>query len=47
MNSKLKNSRRLSSFEAVLSLENKDRVFLISFEDVCTINELLSLAQRI
>ena len=32
-------------FEAVLSLENKDECFDF-FEDVCTINELLSLAQR-
>ena len=43
MNSKLKTPAQL--FEAVLSLENKDECFDF-FEDVCTINELLSLAQR-
>ena len=32
-------------FEAVLSLENVDECFDF-FEDVCTVNELLSLSQR-
>lgn len=32
-------------FEAVLSLENKEECYTF-FEDVCTINELLSLSQR-
>ena len=32
-------------FDAVLSLENKEECYQF-FEDVCTINELLSLAQR-
>lgn len=32
-------------FEAILTLENKDECYLF-FEDVCTVNELLSLAQR-
>lgn len=32
-------------FEAVLTLENKEECFDF-FEDVCTVNELLSLAQR-
>ncbi|MDO5422977.1 MAG: YerC/YecD family TrpR-related protein [Eubacteriales bacterium] len=32
-------------FEAILSLENKEECYLF-FEDVCTINELLSLSQR-
>lgn len=32
-------------FEAILSLENKEECYLF-FEDVCTVNELLSLSQR-
>ena len=32
-------------FDAVLKLENKEECFAF-FEDICTINELLSLAQR-
>ena len=32
-------------FEAILSLKDKDECYSF-FEDVCTINELLSLAQR-
>lgn len=32
-------------FEAILTLENKDECFEF-FEDLCTVNELLSLAQR-
>lgn len=32
-------------FDAVLSLKDKDECYTF-FEDVCTINELLSLAQR-
>ena len=32
-------------FEAVLSLENKEECYTF-FEDICTINELLSLSQR-
>ena len=32
-------------FEAVLSLKNKEECYTF-FEDVCTINELLSLSQR-
>ena len=45
MNSKLQTPAVEQLFEAVLSLENKDECFDF-FEDVCTINELLSLAQR-
>ena len=45
MNSKLKTPSVEQLFEAVLSLENKDECFDF-FVDVCTINELLSLAQR-
>lgn len=32
-------------FDAILSLENRDECYTF-FEDVCTINEILSLAQR-
>jgi len=32
-------------FEAILSLKNKEECYTF-FEDVCTINEILSLAQR-
>lgn len=32
-------------FDAILSLENKEECYRF-FEDVCTINELLSLSQR-
>lgn len=32
-------------FEAVLSLKDKEECYLF-FEDVCTINEILSIAQR-
>ncbi len=32
-------------FEAILTLENKEECFRF-FEDVCTVNELLSLSQR-
>ena len=32
-------------FDAILTLENKEDCYLF-FQDVCTINELLSLSQR-
>lgn len=32
-------------FEAIMCLKNKEECYLF-FEDVCTINELLSLSQR-
>lgn len=32
-------------FEAVLTLENKEECYRF-FEDVCTVNELVSMAQR-
>lgn len=32
-------------FEAILSLKNSDECYTF-FEDICTVNELLSLAQR-
>ena len=33
-------------FDAVLSLKSKEECYLF-FEDICTINELLSLSQRL
>ena len=33
-------------FDAVLTLDNKEECFQF-FEDLCTVNELLSLAQRL
>lgn len=32
-------------FEAILSLQNKEECYTF-FEDICTVNELLSLSQR-
>ena len=32
-------------FEAILSLENKDECYSF-FEDICTVNELVAMAQR-
>lgn len=32
-------------FDAILSLENREECYTF-FEDVCTVNELISLAQR-
>ena len=32
-------------FEGILSLENKEECYTF-FEDVCTVNEILSLSQR-
>ena len=45
MNSKLKSEAADFLFDAILSLENKEECYTF-FEDVCTINELLSLSQR-
>lgn len=45
MNSKLKTPAVEQLFDAILSLENKEECFAF-FEDICTINELLSLSQR-
>ena len=46
MNKKIKTPAVEKLFEAVLSLENMEECFDF-FEDICTINELLSLSQRI
>lgn len=45
MNRKLKTSIIDNLFEAILSLETQEDCYRF-FEDVCTINELQSLAQR-
>lgn len=45
MNSKLKTPAVEQLFDAILSLKDKQECFDF-FEDICTINELLSLSQR-
>lgn len=45
MNKKLKNHSVDFLFNAILSLENIEECYQF-FEDICTINELLSLSQR-
>ena len=45
MNSKLKTPAVEQLFDAILSLENKEECAAF-FEDLCTLNELLSLSQR-
>lgn len=45
MNLKLRNDAVDYLFEAILSLENKEECYAF-FEDLCTVNELLSLSQR-
>ena len=45
MNKKRKTEAVDSLFDAILSLENKEECYSF-FEDLCTVNELLSLSQR-
>lgn len=45
MNPKLKTDAMDSLFEAILCLQSKEECYTF-FEDLCTINELLSLSQR-
>ena len=45
MNKKLRTEAVNSLFEAILTLENKEECYSF-FEDLCTVNELLSLSQR-
>ncbi len=45
MNKKIKTEAVDRLFEAILSLENKEECYSF-FEDLCTVNELLSLSQR-
>ena len=45
MNPKIKTEAVSRLFQAILTLKNVDECYAF-FEDVCTINELLSLSQR-
>lgn len=45
MNKKLKTDAVNHLFDAILSLETKEECYDF-FEDLCTVNELLSLSQR-
>lgn len=45
MNPKIKTEAVDNLFEAILKLNNKEECYKF-FEDVCTINEILSLSQR-
>ena len=45
MNKKIKTNAVDSLFDAILSLENREECYIF-FEDLCTVNELLSLSQR-
>ena len=45
MNKKLKNDSVDQLFNAILCLKTKEECYT-SFEDLCTVNELLSLSQR-
>lgn len=45
MNKKLKTEAVDSLFDAILSLKNREECYRF-FDDLCTINELLSLSQR-
>ena len=45
MNKKIKNPETDHLFQAILTLKNLDECYAF-FEDVCTINELLSISQR-
>ena len=45
MNKKLRTDAVDHLFDAILSLQNREECYTF-FEDVCTVNELLSLSQR-
>ena len=45
MNKKIKNDAVDFLFDAILCLESRDECYSF-FEDLCTVNELLSLSQR-
>ncbi|MDO4788383.1 MAG: YerC/YecD family TrpR-related protein [Johnsonella sp.] len=45
MNDKIKSEAVSHLFEAILSLKNREECYMF-FEDICTVNELLSLSQR-
>lgn len=46
MNNKLKNDSVDHLFDAILCLKDKDECYRF-FEDLCTVNELISLSQRL
>ena len=46
MTKKLRTQDVQDLFEAILTLENVEECFQF-FEDVCTVNEVLSIAQRL
>ena len=46
MNSKIKDDLTDQLFEAILTLENVEECYAF-FEDICTVNEIKSLAQRL
>lgn len=45
MNKKIKTDAVDYLFDAILSLKNREECYIF-FEDICTVNELLSLSQR-
>lgn len=45
MNKKIRTEAVDHLFEAILSLKDKEECYIF-FEDICTVNELLSLSQR-
>ena len=45
MSKKLKTEAVDRLFDAILSLESREECYIF-FEDICTVNELLSLSQR-
>ena len=45
MNKKIRSDAVDQLFDAVLSLESREECYAF-FEDICTVNELLSLSQR-
>ncbi len=46
MNKKLRSEAADQLFDAILSLETREECYAF-FEDLCTVNELLSLTQRL
>lgn len=45
MSKKIRTEETDHLFEAILTLENKEECYRF-FEDICTVNELVSMAQR-
>lgn len=45
MNKKIKTEAVDTLFDAILTLKNREECYIF-FEDLCTVNELLSLSQR-